>query len=146
MTRCFPPTLGLQPRQSNKHFIHLSTTESIYSLALFLQYPHFRSSRLELFCKKGILKNLQSSQVFVWHRCFLLILRNFKELLFSQNTSSGCFWHLHQSRFLILILYVIKRHLWRDCVQFFSTVETEGAKDFVVTCIFFRIITFFIKI
>ena len=27
------------------------------SLASFLQYPHFRSSRPELFCKKYVLKN-----------------------------------------------------------------------------------------
>ena len=42
-----------------------------------------------------------------WHRCFLWILRNLKEQIFSQNTTSCCFWYMHQSRFRILIMYVI---------------------------------------
>ena len=42
--------------RSNKHCIHLSITKTI-SFASFLQCPHFRSSRPELFCKKGVLKN-----------------------------------------------------------------------------------------
>ena len=40
--------------RSNKHYIQLSTTTSLASL---LQCPHFRSSRPDLFCKKGFLKN-----------------------------------------------------------------------------------------
>ena len=54
--------------------------------------------------------------------------------------------HMHQARFSILILYVIKRELKRKYVQFLSMVENGGAKDFIVTCILLRIITFFIKI
>ena len=54
----------------------------------------------------------------------------------------GCLWHLRQSRFPILILYVNDRQLRRVCwVSFYG-----GAKDFISTCIFLRIITFFTKI
>ena len=36
----------------------------------------------------------------------------FQNTFFSENTSSGYFWHLHQSRFPILILFVIQWNLW----------------------------------
>ena len=54
--------------------------------------------------------------------------------------------HLHQSRYPILILYVINRQLKCEYVRFLSMVENGGARDFIVTCIFLRIITFFIKL
>ena len=110
------------------------------SLASFLLRLHFRNS-CQLFCKKHVLKNFAESC-----KCFLKILQNFKEHFFSQNTSNGCFWHFHQSRFPILILYVINQQLRCEYVQFLSIVENGRAKDFIYTCIFLRMITFFIEI
>ena len=52
------------------------------SRASFLQYPHFRSSRPESFCKKGFLKNFDNSQVFSLAQMFPVNLRNFKEHFF----------------------------------------------------------------
>ena len=60
--------------------------------------------------------------------------------------NTGCFWHLHQSRFLILILYVVNQHLRHEYVSFLSMVENGGTEDFFFTSVFLRIITFFIKI
>ena len=43
--------------RSNKHCVQLSTTNTIYISRFVIAISVFRSSRLELFCKKGILKN-----------------------------------------------------------------------------------------
>ena len=113
------------------------------SLTSFLQNPHFRSSRPKLFCSKDLLKHFAkltvvSSGTDSSHEFCEILKRH----IFSQNTSSGCFWHLRHSRFSILILYVINRQLRREClVSFYG-----GVKNFIFTCIFLRIITFFIKI
>ena len=102
------------------------------SLALLLQCPHFRSSHPELFCKKVVLKNFARFIVVsadTGVSCeFYDILKN---TFFSQSTSSGCFQHLHQSRFSILILYVINQQLTREYVQLLSIVEqkTEFLKN-----------------
>ena len=90
-----------------------------YNLYLSLRYCNVRISEAVVWScsvKKVLIKIFQNSQVFLWHRSFLWILRHFKEHLFSQNTSSGCCWHLHQSRFPILILYVINQQLRREYV------------------------------
>ena len=115
---------------------YLEQRQSI-SLVSFLQCPHFRSSRRvpKDFAKfTGVSSGTGVSCEF----CEILKI--------SMNTSSGWFWHLHQSRFPILILYAINRHLRRQYVQFLSMVENDGAKDFIFTFIFFRIISFFVKI
>ena len=52
--------------------------------------------------------------------------------------------HLHQLRFPILI-QVQNRQLKHEYVQLLSIVECVGAKDFIVTYFFVRIITFFIN-
>ena len=72
---------------------------------------------------------------------------NNNEHLFSQNTSSGCFWHLPRYRFPILVLYIINLQLRCKCgVKILSMMENGGAKDFIASCIFLGIIAFFIKI
>ena len=43
-------------------------------------------------------------------------------------------------------MYIINRQLTREYVYFLSLVENSGAKDFIITYIYLRIITFFIKI
>ena len=76
-----------------------------------------RSSRPEVFCKEGVLKNfanftgkhLCQSLFFnenaglspatllkrrLWHKCFLVNFANFLGTPFLCNTSSGCFWTL----------------------------------------------------
>ena len=107
--------------RSNKHCIQLSTTNTIYIyLTSLLQYLNFRSSLLELFCKSGVLKNFEkftsafSSTGVSCEFCEIL-----KNTFFHITPYSRCFWHLHQSRFPILILYVINRQL-RHMFSFFS--------------------------
>ena len=76
--------------RSSKHCIHLSTIKTTY---------FNRSCSI--------------------NKLFLKISQNFakfKEHLFSQNTSNGSFWHLHQLIFPILILYVIN---WQRMFSFF---------------------------
>ena len=63
--------------------------------------PYYRSSPLEVFCRKGVLRNF--AKVTGKHLCqslfsrkiglakFLWILQNFLEHLFLQNSSGGCF-------------------------------------------------------
>ena len=103
----------------------LQQIQSISSASL-LQFPHFRSNRPELFCEKGVLKNFAeftgvSSGTGVFYEVWEIL----KNIFFSQNTYSGCFWHLHQSRFPILLLYVISRQLRRKYVYFLSMVERK---------------------
>ena len=116
------------------------------SLAKFFQCPHFRSSRPELLCKKGAFKNFSK---FIGVSFGTGVSCEFCEILrtpFLQNTSGRCFWHSQQSRFPILILYVINRQLRREYVQFLTLVENGRAKDFIFTSIFLRVITFFVTI
>ena len=79
--------------RTNKHCIHLSSTslqqrQSI-SLALFLQYPHSRSSRPELLCKKKVASGLPAILLKkrLWHRCFPM---NFAKILRTPFFT----WHL----------------------------------------------------
>ena len=78
-----------------------------------------RSSRLEVFCKKGLLKNfanftgkhLCQSLFFnenaglspatllkkrLWHKCFLVNFANSLGTPFLYNSASGCFWTLNK--------------------------------------------------
>ena len=75
----------------------------------------FRSSRPEVFCKKGALRNFAkftgkhlrqslffnkiedlnpatSSKKSLWHRCFPVNFAKFLRTSFLQNTSAGCFY------------------------------------------------------
>ena len=72
----------------------------------------FRSSRPEMFCKKGVLRNftkftgkhLCQSLFFkslrpatllkkrLWHRCFPVNFVKFLRIPFWKNSSGGCFW------------------------------------------------------
>ena len=71
-----------------------------YYCQLWIYFTCFsRSTCPEVLCKKGVLRNFAKFtgntcarvRKRFWHRCFLWILRNFKEHLFLQNTSGGCF-------------------------------------------------------
>ena len=84
----------------------------------------------ELVCKKSLLKKFSKiHRCFLWRRCFLYILQNLKEHTFSQKTSSGCFWHLQQSRFPILILYVMNWQLRHE--EWGRIVEQETSFSYV---------------
>ena len=99
----------------------LRQKQSIFLTSL-LQCPHFRSSRPELFCKKDAFENFAK---FTGVSCeFCKILKN---TFFLQNISSGCFWHFRQSRFPILVLYIINRQLRREYEQFFPLVERKAS-------------------
>ena len=112
--------------RSNKQCIQLSTTNTIYISRFVIAISAIRSSRLELFCKKGVLKNfarftgVSSGTGASSEFCEIL-----KKKLFSQNTYGGCFWHLHQSRSPILILNVMNQQLRREYVWFLSMVEQK---------------------
>ena len=80
------------PNQSKALNPALYNKYSLISLASLLKCPHFRSSRLELFCKKHALKNfakltgVYSGTGISCELCDIL-----KNTFFAQNTSSGCF-------------------------------------------------------
>ena len=102
--------------RSNKYCIELSTTNAIYLSHSVIAISDFRSSRPELFCKKGILETFSkftsiSSATEVFCE-FCKILK--KTFFFLQNTYSDFFWHLHQSGSPILIQYLINRQLRRE--------------------------------
>ena len=113
------------------------------SLASLLQCPHFRSSRPKLCCKKGVLKNFA----------------NFTGVSYSTGVSCG-FCDILKSTFFaehlqwpllefgpIEIFYsnsVCNKSADEPWIYFVSFYD--GAKDLIFACIFFQIITFFIKI
>ena len=87
-------------------------------LLLFENYLHtlstFRSSRREVFCKNGVLKNFANSQGNSWARfyfliklhdwepstsVFLRILRNFLEQLSLKNNPGGYFWRISKCNY-----------------------------------------------
>ena len=111
-----------------KQCIQLSTTNATYISRFVIESPAFQKQLFELFCKRGALKNfakltgVSSGTGVSCEFCDIL-----KNTFFSQNTSSGCFWHLLQSRFSILILYVINQQLRREYVQFLSMVEGKNS-------------------
>ena len=59
----FPSCFGILVEAISIASSSLQLRKSI-SLASFLQCPHFRSNRTEVFAKKLLLKILQTSQVF----------------------------------------------------------------------------------
>ena len=100
---------------------------AVHFMATFISWQFLsksrsdRSSRPEVFCKNGVLRNF--AKFTRKHLCqslffnkiaglrpaillkrdsgtgvFLWVLWNFEEHLFSQNTSGGCFWLLHLKR------------------------------------------------
>ena len=92
---------------------------TIKSCSLFLQLQNVRGSHLEVFCKKGALKNfakftgkhlfqslffftkvadLRPATLFkkrLWHRCFPVNFEKFLRTLFFYTTPPGnCFWNI----------------------------------------------------
>ena len=139
MVRCCPRALWILVKAINQ-CTQLSTTKAI-SLASLLKCPHFRSSLPELFCKRGVFCKIH--RCFVWHRIFLWILRHFKENFFSAE-------HLKWLLLAFAPIEIFYSHTlcnksaaeaWICLVSFHG-----GAKDFIFTSIFLKIITFFIKI
>ena len=115
--------------RNSKHYSQLSTTTSLASL---LQCLHFRSSRPDLFFGKGVLKNFAKFISFLRQRILLWILWHFKKHFFRRTppvAASGICTNKSAAE------------AWICLVSFYG-----GAKDFISTCVFFRRITFFIKI
>ena len=100
------------------------------SSASLLQCPHFRSSRPELLCKKGVLKNfanftdVSSGTGVPYEFCDIL-----KNTFFRKNTSGGCFKIFYSNT-----VCNKAAETWICLVSFCS-----GAKDFIFTCIFLKI-------
>ena len=103
--------------QSNKHCIHFSTTKTIYfSPFVFAMSPFQKQSPGVVLYKKlpeacNFIRKETLALMFSYEFCEI-----FKNIFFSRKTLSGCFWHLHQSRFPILILHVIHQQLRREYV------------------------------
>ena len=102
----------------------------------------FRSSRPEVFCKKGVLKNCDkfTGKHFcqrLWHRCFPVNLSKFLRTPFLSNTSGSCFWPLYSALictvFLFLFLYMLFRHMiWYNFSSFFSVhIECRDSQSVV---------------
>ena len=129
--------------RSNKHCIQLSTTNTIYISRFVIAISAFRSSRPELFCKKGVLKNFAKfTGVSSGTGVSCEFLRNFKENLFRRTptvTASGI--APIQISYSNIVCNKSAAEAWICLVSFYG-----GAKDFIFTCIFLRIITIFIKI
>ena len=94
----------------------------LLQLSLFLCF--FLLLKMVFFygCNSYVRNKVDSLTYFLWHSCEFLW--NFKEHFFSQNTSSDCFWHLHQLRFPILIMYVINQH--QRCEYFIKYLILEN--------------------
>ena len=129
--------------RSNKHCIQLSTTNTIYISRFVIAISAFRSSRPELFCKKGVLKNfakftgVSSGTGISCEFCEIL-----KETFFGKTpavaASNICTnWDSYSNT----VCNKSAADAWICLVSFYG-----GAKDFIFTCIFLKIITFFIKI
>ena len=117
---CVNIVVDIKPIYLNKGYLfqnkiyYLDKIYLCFAKIKFSKHTLYRSSRPEVFCKKGVLRNFAKFtekhryQSFffnkvgglrpatllkkrLWHRCFLWILRNFEEHLFLQNTSAGCF-------------------------------------------------------
>ena len=56
----------------------------------------FRSSLLEVFYKKGVLKNFVEFTGKLWHRCFSVPFARFLSTAFLKNTFRGCFCTLNK--------------------------------------------------
>ena len=114
MVRSFPSQSikALHPALYNK-----------YNLYLLLRY--WEAVVRSYSVKKMFLKFCKIHRYFLWHRSFLWTLRHFKEHLFSWNTSSGCFWDLHERDFLFSILYIINQPLRLEHAYFLSIVELK---------------------
>ena len=89
-------------------WFRLFVTHQVYEFLLENICISFRSSRPEVFCKKGVLKNFTKftekhlcQNLFSlkvaglkkepWHRCFPVNFVKFLRTPFLQNTSGGCF-------------------------------------------------------
>ena len=113
--------------QSNKHFIQLSTT----CFVSLLQCPHFISSHPELFCKKDVLKNFAK---FIGDSSGRGVCCEFCDIL--KNT-----FFRRTPPVTVSCTNKSAAEAWICLVYFYG-----GAKDFISTCIFHKVITFFIKI
>ena len=117
-----------------------------YNLYLPLRYCNFHiSEAIVRSCsvKKVFLKFCRIHRCFLWHRSFLWSLRNFKEHIFFAEHLQ---WLLLaftpiEISYSITICNKSAAEAWICLLSFYG-----GAKDFIFTCIFPKIITPFIKI
>ena len=113
------------------------------SLALLLKCPHFRSSCPELFFRKGVLEKFTK---FTGVSSGTGVSCEFCKIL--KNT------FFHRTRQLLFLAFAPIEVTCTNTVHNKSAAEAliclvsfySRVKDFIFTCIFLRIITFFIKI
>ena len=127
----------------NKHCIQLFTTNTIYISRFVIAISAFRSSRPELFCKKSLLKNFAKfTEVSSGARVSCEFCENLKEILFCKNLQWLFFsFALFKISYSYTVCNKSAAEAWICLVFFYG-----GAKDFIFTWIFLRIITIFIKI
>ena len=111
------------------------------SLASFLQCSYFKSSLPELFCKKGVLINVAK---FTGVSSGTGVSSEFREIL------KNVFFHRAPPVLLLAFAPIEISYFNNLCNKFAAEARiglvSLGAKDFIFTCIFLGIITFFIKI
>ena len=112
--------------------------EHCFSLASFLQCPHFRSSCPELFCKKGVLKDFAK---FTGASSGAGVSCEFCEILNTFIRRTPLAFAPIEVSYTNTVCNKSASVAWICLVSFYG-----GAKDFISTCIFLRIITFFNKI
>ena len=113
------------------------------SLASLLKCQHFRSSCLELFCKRGVLKNFAK---FTGVTSGTEVSCEFCKILKNTFFAEHLKWLL--LAFAPIEIFCSHTVCNKSAAEAGVCLVSSygGAKDFIFTCIFLKIITFFIKI
>ena len=123
----------LDSSRSNKHCIQLSTKNTIYISCFVIAISAFRSSRPELFCVKGVLKNFaEFTGVSSGTRVSCEFCEILKKTFLRKTPTVAASIEIPYTNTVCNKSAV---EAWICLVSFYG-----GAKDFIFTCIFLRII------
>ena len=124
-----------------KHWIQLSTTNTV--LYLSLRYWNVRISEAVVWSCSAKNMLCKTHRCLLWHRSFLWTLRHFKEHFFFAEHLQ---WLL--LAFASIGIFYSNTVCNKSAAGAWTCLVSSygGANDFISTCIFLKIITFFIKI